>query len=195
VEELLSLADLRAQADEPVAEYSFGMRRKLSIIEALCHGPDLLILDEPSAGVDVAFLDRLVQLIRRRCEDGKTTWVADRDAGWLSRAATDAIMLCDGRIKAKGRVPELMASIDSCSRIEILLEQDDFAAVPNIKGVEEFHCRANRISALVQGNQGLPAELLRWISSCGGCVRSMEVRSVTLYEALMRRAASREAEP
>jgi ABC-type multidrug transport system ATPase subunit len=195
VDELLSGADLTAPADEPVANYSFGMRRKLSIIEALCHDPDLLILDEPSAGVDAAFLDRLVRWIRRRCKDGETTWVADRDADWLSRAATDAIMLCDGRVKAAGDVEELMASVDARNRIDILLEEDDFTATPNISGVESFRYEEKHVSAQVQDNPEKPLELLRWITSCGGHVRSMEVRSVTLYDALMRRAAPRETRP
>jgi ABC-type multidrug transport system ATPase subunit len=195
VDKLLSLADLTEQADEPVADYSFGMRRKLSIIEAVCHDPDLLILDEPSAGADVTFLDRLVQWIHRRCEDGKTTWVADRDAAWLSRAATDAIMLCDGRVKAAGDVAELMASVDARNRIDIILEQDNFTALPDITGLESFRCQEDRISAQVQDNPEISVELLRWITSRGGRVRSMEVRSVTLYEALIQRAARQEARP
>ena len=194
VEELLSGADLKAQADEPVADYSFGMRRKLSIVEAICHDPDLLVLDEASAGADAAFLDQLVEWCRRRCDDGKTTWVADRDAAWLSRVGTDAIMLCDGRIKAAGDVGELMASVDATNRIEILLEQDDFTAIPRIPGVEDFDCQGKRITAQVQADQHLPGELLSWIAGCGGRVRSMEIRSATLYEALMKQAKQRDRE-
>jgi ABC-type multidrug transport system ATPase subunit len=192
VEELLCQADLAAQANDPVASYSFGMRRKLSIIEALPHDPDLLILDEPSANMDEAFLERLVQWIHQRCESGRTTWVADNDADWLSRTATHAILLSNGRIQAKGEVPELMASIGARSRIDILLEQSGFDSTPNMNGVDAFHCDGNRITAKVHGGSQVPVELIRWITSNGGRVRSMEVRSMTLYEALMRRTTQRE---
>jgi ABC-2 type transport system ATP-binding protein len=195
VEELLCDAQLVTQANEPVAEYSFGMRRKLSIIEAICHDPDLLILDEPSAGIDVAFSDLLAQWIHRRCERGQTTWVADNNADWLCRVATDAILLIDGRVEAAGGVGELMASVEARGRIDILLEHAGFNAVPNISGIESFRCEGNRISAQVHSNPDLPAELLAWITSCGGRVRSMEVCSVTLYEALIQRAARQEAQP
>jgi ABC-type multidrug transport system ATPase subunit len=90
VEELLCQAKLAAQADDPVDSYSFGMRRKLSIIEALSHDPDLLILDEPSANVDEAFLERMTQWIHQRCEAGRTTWVADNDADWLNLSAKES---------------------------------------------------------------------------------------------------------
>lgn len=193
VDERLADAGLAAQADDPVAAYSFGMRRKLSVIEALLHDPDLLILDEPSAGVDTAFLDWLVRHIRGRCERGKTTWVADNDADWLSRAATDAILLRDGRIEAGGSVSELMASVGARSRIEILLAQDGIVEAPDIAGIRAFRCEKNRIHAESNGDPELPIELHRWIVSRGGRIRSMEIRSITLHDALTRREGSHDA--
>ena len=194
VEQLLDLADLAAQGDEPVSVYSFGMRRKLAVIEALVHDPDLLVLDEPSAGVDTAFLDRLADLIGLRCEQGRTTWIADNDADWLARAATDAVLLDQGRIAAAGTVRALLASLAARCRVEILLKQDDFNATPTIAGVMDFRCKSNRITADLSDSAALPAELLAWIAAAGGCVKSMEIRSITLYEALLhaRRAKADE---
>lgn len=190
VAELLAEADLQAQADEPVAAYSFGMRRKLSIIEALAHDPDLLILDEPSAGADEAFLQRLVRWIAERCARGKTTWIADNDAEWVSRAATDAILLRDGKLAASGTVTELMTSLSARSRIDILLEQTQRYTTPNIDGIKKFVCEGNRIHAEANNDPHLPAELLRWIAARGGRVRSLETHSMTLYEALTHKAAA-----
>jgi ABC-type multidrug transport system ATPase subunit len=193
VDELLCESELVAQENEPVEVYSFGMRRKLSIIEALIHDPELLILDEPSAGVDVIFLDRLVQWIQQRCEQGKTTWITDNDADWLARVATDVILLSEGRIKAEGTVPKLLASVSARNRVEILLEQSNFTVRPTISGIESFSCEENKISADIDGNPELPVKLHQWITASGGRVRSMKVCSVTLYEALMRSAKQQEA--
>ena len=85
-----------------------------------------------------------------------------------------------------------MASVGVRNRIDIVLEQSDFSALPTIDGIMSFHCKGNRLSAEVDGNPELPIELLRWISGSGGRVRSMEIRSVTLHEALVRRAAQQE---
>jgi ABC-2 type transport system ATP-binding protein len=195
VEELLCEANLTSQADEAVSVYSFGMRRKLSIIEAMAHDPDILILDEPSAGVDVAFLDRLVQLIGERSERGKTTWVADNDADWLARAATDVILLSEGKVDARGTVAELIASIGARNRIAVLLEEPGFNATPKIEGIEAYRCEKNRVSADIDGDPELPVKLLGWINASGGRVRSMEIRSITLHEALKKRAERQEAKP
>jgi len=162
------------------------MRRKLYIIEALVYDCDLLVLDEPSAGADTNFLDRLVTVIRRRCEEGRTTWIADNDADWLARVATDAILLEDGRIAAAGSVPGLVASLPARSRIEILLERTGSAAVPDIPGVSRYQCASNRITADLSDSDKLPAELLAWVTANGGRVKSMEIRSMTLHEALLQ---------
>lgn len=188
IEELLYEANLTSQADDPVSTYSFGMRRKLSIIEAFAHDPELLILDEPSAGIDMAFLDRLAHWIGRRCEVGLTTWIADNDADWLAKVATDAVLLSNGHIAAGGSVKELMDSIDARYRITIKLEEPDFSYAPTLAGVTRFQCDQTRITADLSSDPHLPSELLGWITTCGGQVRAMEVCSVTLHEALQQRA-------
>lgn len=192
-EELLALADLQAQADDPVATYSFGMRRKLSIIEALVHDPDVLILDEPSAGIDAAFLERLTQRIHRRSARGKTTWVADNDPDWLARTATHAVLLEDGRVEAQGSVPELTASVGARNRMEITLEQTDWDQQPDMPGIHEFHCERNRIDIVLDDDPQLPAQVLQWIVAYQGRVRAMEIHAVTLREALAQRAHRQEA--
>ena len=195
VHELLRKAGLAGQADDSVATYSFGMRRKLSIIEAIAGDPDLLILDEPSAGADAAFLEQLIQWIRSRCEEGRTTWLADNDPEWLARAATCAVLLCDGRIQAQGEVRQLTDSISSMQCVEVTLEQpcsEIPLELPQMAAVHTFSCEQNRVTAQVHGGTEAPVELLRWITSRGARVRSMEVHAVTLYEALMRQAGQRE---
>ena len=72
LEELFDLADLDSRAQDSVKSYSFGMRRKLSFIQALCHDPEVLILDEPTTGIDAHFLVALAKIIRERSDSGKT---------------------------------------------------------------------------------------------------------------------------
>ena len=195
LDELLLASGLADQADELVADYSFGMRRKLSLLEALCHDPDLLILDEPSAGIDVAFLQTLAQWIRTRSRQGKVTWIADNNADWLSRVATHALLLCDGMIGARGPVPELINSVDSRSRIELLLEQPCTSPLLPLDGVSGLQVDGNRLLVEVPDDPAMPSTVLDWIAASGGRVASMAVRSTTLHEALMQRAAQPEAHP
>jgi ABC-2 type transport system ATP-binding protein len=196
VHSLLREAGLASQADDPVATYSFGMRRKLGIIEALISDPDLLILDEPSAGADAAFLEQLIRWTHQRCESGRTTWLADNDADWLARAATHVILLSEGRIQAAGAVGDLTASIAPKQRIEIVLERacpEICSESPGLRGISSLAWEGKRVVAQVCGDEDLSVELLQWITARGGRVRSMDIRTFTLYEALMQRTVKPES--
>ena len=191
---LLDEAGLLCQADEPVGTYSFGMRRKLAILQALCHDPEMLIMDEPCAGVDASFLEYLGQLTHRRGEQGKTTCIADNNADWLAKAATDAVLLDSGRLCAQAVVAEALKSVRPSCRIDIALEAPDRSGPPHFEGLWRYESRGNHVIVEADGNGALPAKLLDWIARHNGKVRSMNVASITLLDAL-RRQVSRKGQP
>lgn len=193
VDELLIKADLMSQADDLVSAYSFGMRRKLSIISALAHDPELLILDEPSAGVDMPFLDLLAEWIDQRGKNDKTTWIADNDADWLARTATDVIYLSRGHIQARGTVQELMEFVDAKYRITVILGNSDLSATPTMSGISNYQCNNHQLTADLDNDVQLPVELLQWITAQGAHIRTMEIRSMTLHEALQQQVKKQEA--
>jgi len=188
IDTLLEEAEILKQANDPVSAYSFGMRRKLSIIEALVHEPDLLILDEPSAGVDVSFLDKLAYWIKERNTEGNTTWISDNDPDWIARAATEVVLLDNGTIKAAGIVSELMNSVKAINRINVTVERVDTSNIPDIRGIEQFKCDGNRIIADILDDSNLTTELLGWINKNGMRIQTMQVKSLTLHEALMKKS-------
>jgi len=104
LEELFAMADMSETADGPVKNYSFGMKRKLSIIEALCHDPALLVLDEPTTGADVQFLVRLTGIIKQRIKRGQITWITGNDPNWIEGIATKAALMDSDKFLAVGSV-------------------------------------------------------------------------------------------
>jgi hypothetical protein len=86
-----------------------------------------------------------------------------------------------------------MNSIDAQYRITIELERKVALAVPALRGVISFQQNEKQIIADVNSDPHLPSRLLGWISDAGGQVRSMEIHSITLYEALRQFARESEA--
>ncbi len=73
LEEVLELVDLRDRAEDPVKVYSYGMRQRLGIAQALLPTPDLIILDEPTNGLDPEGIQQTRKLIRRLRDEFKLT--------------------------------------------------------------------------------------------------------------------------
>jgi len=118
--EAMELVDLTAHLNRPVSAYSGGMKRRLSLAIALLHEPEVLILDEPTVGIDPvlrkSIWDELESLSRRGMTVIVTTHVMD-EAGKCHRLG----MLRGGRLIAEGTPEELKAASGAASIEEAFL--------------------------------------------------------------------------
>lgn len=95
----------RAKAD--VRELSGGQQQRVLIARALAGDPDLLILDEPTAGVDLEQQQVLADVISRRVDVGLAVLVVLHEVGPLTPLIDRAVVLREGRVVAQGRLPEI----------------------------------------------------------------------------------------
>lgn len=97
---LLDLVGLGGDADKRVAEFSKGMRGRLSVARALLHKPDLLFLDEPTAGLDPVTARRVRDIIRGAKARGATVFLTTHDMVTADELCDRVGFLVDGRIAA-----------------------------------------------------------------------------------------------
>jgi len=105
--------------DVPTREYSYGMKKKLLIAEALVHDPDLLIMDEPALGLDPPSRAALLQIIEERSGRGVCTLAATNEPALAQELATTVVLLHEGEVVAQGSPAELLAKVGSATRIEV----------------------------------------------------------------------------
>jgi ABC-2 type transport system ATP-binding protein len=111
VEECLELVDLTDRADDRFKGYSLGMKQRLGIAAALLKHPRLLILDEPSNGLDPAGIRDVRELIRRLGRDGHTTvLLSSHLLAEIQQVCDSVSILARGRCVASGPVAEVLAS-------------------------------------------------------------------------------------
>src|SRR4051812_21694015 len=111
VEECLEIVDLTERADDRFKGYSLGMKQRLGIAAALLKSPRLLILDEPSNGLDPAGIRDVRELIRRLGNDGGTTvLLSSHLLAEIQQVCDHVTILAKGRCVASGPVGDVLAS-------------------------------------------------------------------------------------
>jgi ABC-type multidrug transport system ATPase subunit len=115
-EEFLARAGLAAARDRLAGQLSGGMRQKLGVIASMLHQPDLLVLDEPTTGVDPVSRADLWWLIARAAADGAAVVLA---TSYLDEAerAVDVLALDAGRELARGTPEEIVAAMPGTLRV------------------------------------------------------------------------------
>lgn len=108
-ETLLDEFSLRAEWETPVGTLSGGWRQKVSLAAAWLFRPDVLILDEPTAGLDPIAAGLLKHAIRLARAEGRTVLITSHILSELEELADDVAFLTDGRLRFAGSVQALLA--------------------------------------------------------------------------------------
>jgi ABC-2 type transport system ATP-binding protein len=109
IEMLLEMVGLQKVAYRRVGEYSKGMQRRIGLAQALINDPDLLILDEPTSGMDPVGTRQFKDLIRMLSMRGKTVIVSSHLLADVEDVCDRVAILYGGRLREQGTVEELLA--------------------------------------------------------------------------------------
>jgi ABC-2 type transport system ATP-binding protein len=111
VDHMLELTGLRARADDLVAELSGGNRQRVNVALGLLAEPEVLLLDEPSAGLDPRQRERLWEFILRLASEGTAVVYATHNVGEAERYAQRVVVLADGERLFSGSPGELEEAV------------------------------------------------------------------------------------
>ncbi|TDC62826.1 alpha/beta fold hydrolase [Actinomadura sp. GC306] len=110
MDEALQIADLGSALDRPVRTYSQGMRQRLAIAQAMLGLPDLLVLDEPTNGLDPPQIREMRQVLVRYAAAGRTVIVSSHLLSEVEQTCTHAVVMAGGRRVAAGPVADLVGA-------------------------------------------------------------------------------------
>lgn len=107
--EALEAVGLAEHANKKAGKFSFGMKKKLGVAQAIIHDPDLLFLDEPTSGMDAESGIQIQRLIRSLHEKGKTIFLTSHNLDEVEKLCTRIAIMKEGRIVKIGTMDELRA--------------------------------------------------------------------------------------
>jgi ABC-2 type transport system ATP-binding protein len=130
VEECLAIVGLTERADDLVKGYSLGMRQRLAIAAALLKRPRLLILDEPTNGLDPAGMVEVRDLIGRLGSDGHTTvLLSSHLLGEVQQVCTSVSIINHGRLVVTGPVGQVLAGVRTTGDVRVVVPDPEAGAV------------------------------------------------------------------
>ncbi len=112
IDELLDMVGLTSVQFRPVREYSKGMQRRIGIAQALINDPELLILDEPTTGLDPIGTRQIKDLILELGRRGKTVLLSSHLLADVEDCVDRMVILYGGKVQAEGTCDELLESRD-----------------------------------------------------------------------------------
>ena len=132
IDELLDMVGLRAAQFRPVREYSKGMQRRIGLAQALINDPDLLILDEPTAGLDPIGTRQVKDLIIQLGRRGKTVLLSSHLLADVEDCVDRMVVLYGGKSRREGSCDELLESRSRTTIEADALDDDTIAEIDRV---------------------------------------------------------------
>jgi ABC-2 type transport system ATP-binding protein len=200
IDRALARVGLAARADERVKRYSLGMRQRLGVARALLGDPELLILDEPTNGLDPAGIREFREMIRGFVAEGRTVLLSSHLLDEVEKVCDFVTIVDRGRIVVQGSLADLKAG----ERRTILVATTDGVSAQAVlaahRAVDELACNDGIIRVSLRGGVQLSmeeaaAELNRHLVNSGVSVHRLEPEAASLEQRFLEITTRLEESP
>ena len=175
--ELLEFAQLTERANDKVDDLSGGMKRRLTIARGLINNPELLILDEPTTGLDPQARHLLWDRLYRLKREGVTLIITTHYMDEAEQLCDRLVVMDRGTIVAEGAPRMLIERFSTREVVELRFSTDDH---------EEFH---DRLSPFAERVEVLPDRVLLYVNEGDDTLSEIHAAGITPLSALVRRSS------
>jgi ABC-2 type transport system ATP-binding protein len=183
VDEILEMIGLSDRRNDRVDTYSGGMKRRLNIGAALMHRPEVIIMDEPTVGIDPQSRRNILDSVKEFNRSGMTVLYTTH---YMEEAQelSDRIAIMDyGQIIAKGTHEELVKIVGELDRIELTVTSIDSRVVSQwdqIEGVKKVVGDGDRVTLLVEDSNKVLPHIFTSINSSAMRIAAIEIEEPNL---------------
>ncbi len=188
---LLERVGLADAADRKAGNYSKGMRQRLALAMALVDEPDLLILDEPSTGLDPNGAREMREIVRAENDRGATVFFSSHILGQVEAVCDRVGILRDGELVAEDSVEGLRAAVGTESRLRLTVDEvheDALADVRALEGVSDV--TVDGVTVVVAVENDAKTAVLRTLEGADVTVTDFETEEASLEDLFVAYTAS-----
>ena len=188
IDEVLDVVELRDRAKDRVGGYSHGMRQRLGIAASLLRDPKLLLLDEPTTGLDPAGMRDMRELVKRLASEGITILLSSHVLAEVEELCNRVAIIRKGRIIYEGRLDELLESAGGGYVLRTSETERARALLPRARG---RGAGARRRRAALPGDEAAVEALTIALGQAGIGISALVPRSRDARGALPRHDRAR----
>jgi len=181
VEELLAKVGLEEWGDVKVGKFSRGMRQRLGIADALVKNPKVLILDEPTAGIDPEGVEHILSIIKKLSKDEKVTILMSSHLLHQVQKVCDRVaIMSKGELVATGSIDDLAKGERFIEAEFEKLDEDFVSALKRLDKVKDVSRRGNRL--IIKASEDIRRELSELALKKGHLVLEIKLKVPSLDE-------------
>jgi ABC-2 type transport system ATP-binding protein len=185
--DLFDYFDLAEYADDKVKTYSYGMGKKLALIEAMAHGPQVLLLDEPSLGLDYTSQLAYQRRIRDLADGGVAVLLASNQVDEVEELCDRAAFLHRGKVVAEGTPEDLISRVEGVRRIVATLRNPvEYGSVAEVGGVQRVVPEGRDLIIHCEERPGIVAAVVAGVVRSGGDIVNLSVQRPNLEDVFVK---------
>ncbi len=185
VEEVLDVVGLLDRSREPAKRFSLGMKQRLGIAAALLPDPELLVLDEPTNGLDPAGIVEIRALLRRLADEGRTVVVSSHLLSEIEAACDALAVVRNGELLFSGPLSDLVSQAGEC--IETAPEHPgDVGRLAELLTSNGWQATVHEENVRVTAPASQSAAVNRAAAGAGITLRALRPRAASLEDVFLR---------
>ncbi|MBZ9633541.1 ABC transporter ATP-binding protein [Clostridium sp. FP1] len=188
IHEIVKIVDLERAINDKVKTYSLGMKQRLGIGQALLHSPKLLILDEPTNGLDPAGIKQMRELLRKLAsETGLTVLISSHILGEMQQMCDRVGIISKGKIITVKSVEELINMTQKDDKTVLILKSDNNDKAVSLLTEVNINCSILGDGVHIETTKERVPEIVKIISSAGIPILGMDKQeSQSLEDVFMK---------
>ncbi len=183
INDVSEIIGLNGRIKDKVEKYSGGMKRRLNIGAALLHMPELLIMDEPTVGIDPQSRNHILDTVLELNRQGITIIYTSHYMEEVEYLCNELCIMDEGKIIASGTQQELVELVSEKTQINIKLNKMDEAVLRTLKGINgvfDAKTDEDKIVLFVSSTDVLLADIISKISENGWLIETIDVKKPNL---------------